>query len=251
MKRPDRRNRQSRPLVVVLMMLWGMSAACAKPAAHPIQEFTFLTASSPAFARGLVEHYNRTVPFAHVSMGPYLSGASAVVSDLRSGAGQIGIAQQADAVYLAYRHGVEGDPVPYVNLRGVAVLWRNLLTVVVQRGGHYRSMTDLKGKRVGIFPAGTATEFLSRALLRAYGMSYADVQPVFDVSSARLIGNDRTGRRDFCRADIARTDRVRTQRGRALERAVDPPLHHQRTPEGATVSSSGANVTERLAAPVG
>jgi TRAP transporter TAXI family solute receptor len=166
------------------------SAACAKPAAHPIQEFTFLTASSPAFARGLVEHYNSTVPFVHVSMGPYLSGASAVVSDLRSGAGQIGIAQQADAVYLAYRHGVEGDPVPYVNLRGVAVLWRNLLTVVVQRGGHYRSMTDLKGKRVGIFPAGTATEFLSRALLRAYGMTYADVQPVFDVTSARMIVNN-------------------------------------------------------------
>jgi uncharacterized protein len=173
-----------------LVMVSVMSAACARPAAHPIQEFTFLTASSPAFARGLVEHYNRTVPFAHVTYGPYLSGASAVVSDLRRGAGQIGIAQQADAVYLAYRHGVEGDPVPYVNLRGVAVLWRNLLTVVVQRGGHYQSITDLKGKRVGIFPAGTATEFLSRALLRTYGMTYADVQPVFDASSARRIGND-------------------------------------------------------------
>jgi TRAP transporter TAXI family solute receptor len=169
---------------------WFLCAACSTPAAHPIQEFTFLTQTSPLFARGLVEHYNQTVPFVHVTSKIERGGAPAIVADLRSGSGQIGIVQQADAVYLAYRHGVEGDPVPYVNLRGVAVMWRNILTVVVQRGGHYRTLTDLKGKRVGIFPAGTATEFLSRALLRVYGMTYADVQPVFDANTAMLIEQD-------------------------------------------------------------
>jgi uncharacterized protein len=168
-------------------MLAMMTAACANPTAQPVQEITFVTASSPAFSRGLVEHYNRTLPFAHVSSKMLRGGASAVVADLRAGAGQIGIAQQADAVYIAYRHGVAGDPTPYVNLRGVAVLWRNVLTVVVQSDGHYRSLIDLKGKRVGIFPAGTATEFLSRALLRAYGMTYSDVQPVFDTNSAAMM----------------------------------------------------------------
>lgn len=177
-------------LLSIVAQTWLLTAACSAPAAHPIEEFTFLTQTSPLFARGLVEHYNRTVPFVHVTMKTERGGAPAIVSDLRTGSGQIGIVQQADAVYLAYRHGVEGDPHPYVNLRGVAVMWRNILTVVVQRSGHYRTMTDLKGKRVGIFPAGTATEFLSRALLRVYGMSYADVQPVFDANSARLIQND-------------------------------------------------------------
>jgi TRAP transporter TAXI family solute receptor len=167
-----------------------MPAACAAPAAHQVQEFTFLTQTSPLFARGLVDHYNSTVPFVHVTMKTERGGAPAIVSDLRSGAGQIGIVQQADAVYLAYRHGVEGDPHPYVNLRGVAVMWRNILTVVVQRSGHYRTLTDLRGKRVGIFQSGTATEFLSRALLRVYGMTYADIQPVFDNNSAKLIQND-------------------------------------------------------------
>ena len=177
-------------LLVLVAQAWLVAAACSAPAAHPIQEYTFLTQTSPLFARGLVEHYNRTVPFVHVTMKTERGGAPAIVSDLRTGSGQIGIVQQADAVYLAYRHGVEGDPHPYVNLRGVAVMWRNILTVVVQRSGHYRALTDLKGKRVGIFPAGTATEFLSRALLRVYGMTYADVQPVFDANSARLIQND-------------------------------------------------------------
>src|ERR1700687_581932 len=151
-------------------MLSFMTVACANPAAKPVQEITFVTASSPAFSRNLVEHYNRTLPFAHVSAKVLRGGASAVVADLRSGAGQIGIAQQADAVYIAYRHGAEGDPTPYVNLRGVAVLWRNVLTVVVRSEGHYRSPTDLRGKRIAIFRAGTETEFISRELLNAYGM---------------------------------------------------------------------------------
>jgi uncharacterized protein len=171
-------------------LAWFVSAACSTPAAHPVQKFTFITQTSPLFGRGLVEHYNRTVPFVDVSLKLERGGAPAIVADLRNGAGHIGIVQQAAAVYLAYRHGVEGDPVPYVNLRGVAVMWRNILTVVVQRGGHYRSVTDLRGKRVGIFPAGTATEFLSRELLRVYGMTYADVQPVFDANTATMIEND-------------------------------------------------------------
>jgi uncharacterized protein len=167
-----------------------LAAGCSEPAAHPVQPYTFITQTSAVFGRGLVEHYNRTVPFVNVTLKLERGGAPAIVADLRNGAGQIGIVQQADAVYLAYRHGVEGDPVPYVNLRGVAVMWRNILTVVVQRSGHYKTLTDLRGKRVGIFPAGTATEFLSRALLRVYGMTYADVQPVFDANSAALIQND-------------------------------------------------------------
>lgn len=177
-------------LLSIAAQAWLVTAACSAPAAHPIQEFTFLTQTSPLFGRGLVEHYNRTVPFVHVSLKTERGGAPAIVSDLRAGTGQIGIVQQADAVYLAYRHGVEGDPHPYVNLRGVAVMWRNILTVVVQRSGHYRALTDLRGKRVGIFEAGTATEFLSRALLHVNGMTYADIQPVFNNNSAKLIQND-------------------------------------------------------------
>ena len=179
-----------RRLRLTLLTMFSIAvAACTRPGVQPVQQITFVSASSPGFARGLVEHFNETLPFTHVSLRLLRGGAAAVVADLRTGTSQFGIAQQADAVYMAYRHGVAGDPTPYVNLRGVAVLWRNVLTVVVQSDGHYRSVTDLKGKRVGIFPAGTATEFLSRALLRAYGMTYADVQAVFDANSGTLMEN--------------------------------------------------------------
>ncbi len=153
-------------------------SSCKGPTEPQRQRITFVTASSPALTQALVEDYNRTLPSVNVSLKT-TTGALAVVAALHSGAGDIGIAQQADAVYTAYRHGTEGDAAPYVNLRGVAVLWRNVLTVVVRSEGHYRSPTDLRGKRIAIFRAGTATEFLSRALLNAYGMTYSDVRPVF------------------------------------------------------------------------
>ena len=187
MTRADRVSRRWPPSLLLMLSLG--TTACRAPAAAPVQEITFITSSSGGLVQDLVEHYNHTLTLAHVTGKFIRGGASAVVSDLRAGNGQIGIAQQADAVYTAYRHGVEGNPVPYVNLRGVAVLWRNVLTVVVQSDAGYRHVTDLKGKRVGIFPVGTATEFLSRALLLAYGMSYSDVQAVFVPNSAALMEN--------------------------------------------------------------
>ena len=96
-------------LLALAAQAWFVSAACSTPAAHPIQEYTFLTQTSPNFARGLVEHYNRTVPFVRVTMKTERGVAPAIVSDLRTGSGQIGVVQQADAVYLAYRHGVSGQ----------------------------------------------------------------------------------------------------------------------------------------------
>ena len=88
-------------LLPLVGLTWLVSTSCSAPAAHPIQEFTFLTQTSPAFARGLVEHYNQTVPFVHVTSKIERGGAPAIVADLRTGSGQIGIVQQADAVYLA------------------------------------------------------------------------------------------------------------------------------------------------------
>src|ERR671920_786538 len=78
--------RRSARLLIVRACL--LPAACSSPAAHPVQEYTFLTASSPAFARDLIAHYNKTVPFVHVSPRYLRTGAAAVVADLRSGAGQ-------------------------------------------------------------------------------------------------------------------------------------------------------------------
>jgi ABC-type nitrate/sulfonate/bicarbonate transport system substrate-binding protein len=50
---------------------------------------------------------------------------------------------------------------------------------LVRRDSPFGSIKDLKGRRVGIILPGTSGEFSTRIVLGAHGMSYADVQPVF------------------------------------------------------------------------
>ena len=82
-------------------------------------------------------------------------------------------------MYLAYRRGIEDKKYPHKNLRAIAVLWVNNLYVLVRADSPFRSIKDLKGRRVGVIAKGTSGEFSTRILLDAYGMSYADVQPIF------------------------------------------------------------------------
>ncbi len=60
------------------------------------------------------------------------------------------------------------------------MLWVNNLYVLVRRDSPFRSIKDLKGRRVGVILPGTSGEFSTRILLSAHGMSYADVQPTFE-----------------------------------------------------------------------
>jgi TRAP transporter TAXI family solute receptor len=60
------------------------------------------------------------------------------------------------------------------------VLWVNNLYVLVRRDTPFRSINDLKGRRVGVIVPGTSGEFSTRIVLNAHGMSYSDVEPVFE-----------------------------------------------------------------------
>jgi uncharacterized protein len=60
------------------------------------------------------------------------------------------------------------------------VLWVNTFYVLVRHDSPFRSIEDLNGRRVGIIRPGTSGEFSTRIVLGAHGMSYADVQPIFE-----------------------------------------------------------------------
>ncbi len=102
-----------------------------------------------------------------------------MVSAIDKGQGQLGLAQ-SDVVYIAYRRGIESNLYPHKNLRAIAVLWVNTFYVLVRDDSPFRSIRDLKGRRVGILLPGTSGEFSMRYVLSAHGMSYADVQPIFE-----------------------------------------------------------------------
>ena len=154
-------------------------AACSSGAAAPqSQQLTLWSGIAAEFTNDLIRRFNNALPQTHIDLQT-AAGGVVVVSAVDGGEGQLGLAQ-SDVVYLAYRRGIERNKYPHKNLRAIAVLWVNNLYVLVRADSRFRSIKDLKGQRVGIILPGTSGEFSTRILLSAHGMSYDDVQPIFE-----------------------------------------------------------------------
>jgi TRAP transporter TAXI family solute receptor len=164
---------------VAAILVSTFSIACSSGAAAPQpQQLTLLSGIAAGFTNDLIKRLNSALPETRIGLQP-TSGGVVVVSAVDSGQGHLGLAQ-SDVVYLAYRRGIERNQYPHKNLRAIAVLWVNTFYVVVRRDSPFRSIEDLKGHRVGIIRPGTSGEFSTRIVLSAHGMSYADVQPIFE-----------------------------------------------------------------------
>jgi len=174
----ERRASALRPFAVAAL-LSSLCAACTSGAAAPQpQQLTLWSGIAAEFTNDLIQRFNAALPQIRVGLQS-TEGGVVVVSAVDSGRGQLGLAQ-SDVVYLAYRRGIERNQYPHKNLRAIAVLWVNTFYVLVRRDSPFRSIDDLKGRRVGIIRPGTSGEFSTRIVLGAHGMSYADVQPTFD-----------------------------------------------------------------------
>ena len=161
------------------------ATACSSgAAATQPQQLTLLSGIAQDFTNDLIQRFNTALPQTHVGLQP-TSGGVVVVSAVDSGEGQLGLAQ-SDVVYLAYRRGIEKNQYPHKNLRAIAVLWVNTFYVLVRKDSRFRSIDDLKGQRVGVIRPGTSGEFSTRIVLGAHGMSYADVQPIFEATDTLM-----------------------------------------------------------------
>jgi TRAP transporter TAXI family solute receptor len=153
----------------------GCSSGAAAP---PAQHLTLWSGIAAEFTNDLIKRFNNALPQTHIDLQT-AAGGVVVVSAVDDGQGQLGLAQ-SDVVYLAYRRGIERNLYQHKNLRAIAVLWVNNLYVLVRADSRFRSIKDLKGRRVGVILPGTSGEFSTRILLSAHGMGYADVQPIFE-----------------------------------------------------------------------
>src|SRR5262245_5674794 len=149
-------------------------------AAPRVQQLTLWSGIAAGFTNDLIKRFNSALPHTHIELQTTAGGVVAV-SAIDSGQGQLGLAQ-SDVVYLAYRRGIERNQYPHKNLRAIAVLWVNTFYVLVRDDSPFRSIEDLRGRRVGIIRPGTSGEFSTRIVLDAHGMSYADVQPIFETT---------------------------------------------------------------------
>ena len=84
-----------------------------------------------------------------------------------------------DSLGFAWEGNAEvGFPGKLDKLRGVAAAYLNYIQLVATKDSGIRTLADLKGKRISVGAPKSGTELNTRAVLKAAGMSYADLGKV-------------------------------------------------------------------------
>ena len=97
---------------------------------------------------------------------------------LQAGRGELAFAL-GDAVSDAWKGDAEaGFKTKLDKLRGLSATYNNYIQIVASADSGIKTLADLKGKRVSVGAAKSGTELNARAILKAAGLSYADLGKV-------------------------------------------------------------------------
>ncbi len=84
-----------------------------------------------------------------------------------------------DSLSFAWNGNAEvGFAQPVKNLRGMAVLYSNVIQIVASKESGIKTLADLKGKRMSVGAPRSGTELNTRAVLAAAGIDYKDLGKV-------------------------------------------------------------------------
>lgn len=174
--------RRVRYAVLAAVVLSSIVAACGTTGTEPSRPTVVrLTSGTPGagfhpLGEGLARAFNRRIRAITLDVQES-PGAVRNVEALQKGTADIGFAF-ADVAYMAYVGRLKQEPEPFDNLRGVAVLQLTPLHLVTRQGAGISRVTDLRGRRVGIGPAGSGTALTSAIVLDAFGIDPLDVTTV-------------------------------------------------------------------------
>jgi|RhiMetdeSRZDD1v2_1073273.scaffolds.fasta_scaffold29017_3 uncharacterized protein len=138
--------------------------------------------------QGLARAYARLMPDVKVEVHA-TPGAVANVEAIQRGDADLGIAF-ADVAYIAYIGRLNGAAEPFDRLRGVAMLQLTPVHLVVGRDTGIASVSDLRGRRIGVGPPGSGTGLTAELILQAFGIRPEDTraEPLpFNDAARRLI----------------------------------------------------------------
>lgn len=95
------------------------------------------------------------------------------------GEAEIGFVQN-DVTYYAYE-GIESfeGKEAIKNIRGMSVLYPEVIQIIATESSGIKSVADLKGKRVAVGAPGSGVEVNVRQILDVYGLTYSDLNPDF------------------------------------------------------------------------
>jgi len=89
---------------------------------------------------------------------------------------QLGMASSS-IVDDAY-NGKEMFESPIKNVRAIGYLYADIVQVFTMADSAINSIADFKGKKIGVGPAGSANEFVTRDLMSMYGLTFNDITAV-------------------------------------------------------------------------
>jgi len=130
-----------------------------------------------ALGVALAQVYTKAIPNAKATTQVTKSSAENV-NLLQAGRGELAFTL-GDVLSQAWNGDEEaGFKTPLDKLRGVSAMYNNYIQIVVPADSGIRTVADLKGKRLSVGAARSATERSARAILRAAGLSYKDLAKV-------------------------------------------------------------------------
>jgi hypothetical protein len=107
------------------------------------------------------------------------NGSLGNVNGIAGGSMESGFSQSDVATWAQTGTGVfEGKP-RVAGLRMIANLYPESIHVVVKKGAGFKSIADLKGKRVALDEPGSGTLINARLVLAAYGIKASDIKPEY------------------------------------------------------------------------
>jgi len=107
------------------------------------------------------------------------NGSLANVNGIAGGAMESGFSQSDVATWAQTGTGIFDGKPKIGGLRMIANLYPESIHVVVKKGSGFKSIADLKGKRVALDEPGSGTLINARLVLAAYGIKETDIKPEY------------------------------------------------------------------------
>jgi uncharacterized protein len=178
-------------LVVVMILSLGLTACAPKaeepaaggetPAAETPAEKVYISIATGGTAGtyyplggAIAKIFNENVP--GVTANAQATGASVEnVGLVSKGEAEIAFVQN-DVTFYAY-NGTEifADKEKITNIRGMAMLYPEVVQIIATKDSGIASVDDLKGKKVAVGAPGSGAEANARQILEAHGIKYEDL----------------------------------------------------------------------------
>ncbi|MCI4440911.1 TAXI family TRAP transporter solute-binding subunit [Tibeticola sp.] len=164
-----------------LALAAGLALATGAALAQQAQFINILTGGQSGvyypLGVALSQIFGKAIPNAR-STAQVTKASAENLNLLQAGRGELAFAL-GDAVSDAWKGDAEaGFKTKLDKLRGLSATYNNYIQIVASADSGIKTLADLKGKRVSVGAAKSGTELNARAILKAAGLSYADLGKV-------------------------------------------------------------------------